>query len=474
MKHTAESKLVYKGIPPNYLSIKLATKTMQKIALSLAVIALINGADAVKIANKATFGFDAPAVEEVKTEEIDASEKRRYGANTKGRGFRTTGQCRDVAPKLDNCGCKPAYKPVYVPVVKPAGQCGPEFCALNDRLDSLLEEKIGGIKESQETTDGLIDQVLTKQDENLGASADISLKLDDVLLKIEDASENVGSVGDSTGCNVEININCNADVDCECECPDITPPGTTDPVDPLCSSEENIAEQGHLYELFQTYPGGQCPGDKEFYLMSPSLNEGVSRFAETYHSMSEEGSFPEEYFNQGVAGVRKGPKALVDYLNWQFRTDVTDLLEDVGGGQLVDPVGNCLGFTEVENYTDRYGATSTRIQVVPCLQPEDIDVTDEAQVEEFKKQVWSVELGESSDELVYVRNACSNDVLQKVRSKGDHDDKVYKGQRSCKEQHFDFALVDKTLCVDDHRFGVNDCLFNIVDNGLFENEEETP
>jgi ethanolamine ammonia-lyase large subunit len=131
---------------------------------------------------------------------------------------------------------------------------------------------------------------------------------------------------------------------------------------------------------------------------------------------------------------------------------------------LSDPDGNCLGFTDYDNYEDKYGQLHTRIQVVPCIM-EIVDPTDEAELAELKKQLWSVELGASSDSLFYIRNVCTNDVIKKVKSLCSHDDLVYKGQKSCNEFHFDAELVDKSLCVEDHKFGVNDCLFNKNDKG---------
>lgn len=183
--------------------------------------------------------------------------------------------------------------------------------------------------------------------------------------------------------------------------------------------------------------------------------------------MSAEGEFPEAFFNQGIMGVRKSIAKQQDYVEWEFRTDVTDLIDGLGGGQLSDLNDNCLAFTEFDNYEDSQGIKSTRVQVVPCIHADDIDVNDPEQVENFKKQVVSIELGDSLTDLYYIRFACTDKVIKKIKSSGKHDDKVFDGQLTCQEQHFDFELVDKSECVGDHKFGVNDCAFAWNDLGEY-------
>jgi hypothetical protein len=275
----------------------------------------------------------------------------------------------------------------------------------------------------------------------------------------------VGSTPTTSSCTININSVCPANNTV------VEPPGEVDPpADPLCVSASNTLVQKHVYEFSQTYPMGGCE-DESFYIMSPAVNANNTK-VDRYFSM--QGDDFSKGFAQGTAGVRKPAKAgsVQNYLNYWFRNDLVANSTTLGGGQLVDVDGHCIAYsldpasTEDApfNYVDQYGAKSLRIQVETCVDAEGFDSTDPAQLHKAKQQLWSVELSPFSHELAYIRNVCTNKVIKRVQG---GDGRVYPGM-ACGEPHFVHQLVDMKECVDDHKFGVNECLFKVGDLGLHE------
>lgn len=76
-------------------------------------------------------------------------------------------------------------------------------------------------------------------------------------------------------------------------------------------------------------------------------------------------------------------------------------------------------------------------------------------------QLWSIELGESSSELHYLRNVCTDLVIRKIKPACDDKHALIAGY--CKNDfHFDLDLVSRDNCLDPEKFGVNDCVWNVV------------
>lgn len=401
---------------------------MKSFTLSLATLCLLGKINAVMVNRK-----------------IEASECCGY-CNKNYKQYQPYQPYVPYYPQQNNCGC---------------GECAPEFEALNERLDGVLGEKIPEIKETQAENGAVTDQVLANQEANLGLSADISLKLDDVLLKIEEASETVGSIPEEDGaCTVNININgacCEVEQECECDCEPIEPPGSVEPL-PECSAIDNVLTAGNVFKFFQTYPLGRYACDNRFFLLSPTINTGED--IDSIHAMSPEGEFPEEELTQATAMVLNQDDIDM-FLDFTYDPTITESIETIEGGQLKDVDGNCLGYTEIDNFTDRYGSSKTLLQVVPCLTLEDLDLEDTEQLE-LTKQLWSVEASDANEDLVYIRNICGDLVIKKTLEGSKVDaDEIYTDQSECQLKNFKVEVVPKTECVSDHKFNVNDCLFSV-------------
>jgi hypothetical protein len=239
-----------------------------------------------------------------------------------------------------------------------------------------------------------------------------------------------------------INVNCNC-----CNATNGTEPGTPgtpEPTDP-CQAPDNKGVDGATYQFYQTFPYGKCNSDKEFYLWSPQFNSGVSSMDNTYHSVNS----PTPNFNKGAAAARKmsSPATFNSFMDWTFDTTVSTAL-GLGGGQLKDKNGKCLGYSALNNFS----VTETRIQVVDC-----VDAT--AVAADAEKQLWSIELSSDSDDLYYLRNICTDLVIKKVKSDCEHD--LISG---CKKDqfHFDLQLVTLSQCTDGgNMFNVNNCLWQV-------------
>jgi len=187
------------------------------LKLTIATLLLLGKTEAIKISasNPETEANTLETSGEPPSSEIRGSELIR-----KKGGFQPLDQCCDVVHKDPKCGCDcdcdcvfdsyhdPYYKPPVYPIPHYKKKCGcdhpykpvyykdpyvhhpypykydkecpcpHEFCDLVERLDDILEDKIEEVKECQEKTDGLIDDVLTNQGENIGLSHTICDKLE--------------------------------------------------------------------------------------------------------------------------------------------------------------------------------------------------------------------------------------------------------------------------------------------------------
>lgn len=131
-------------------------------------------------------------------------------------------------------------------------------------------------------------------------------------------------------------------------------------------------------------------------------------------------------------------------MDFQYVTDLTANLTDIGGGQLVDVDGNCLSYSlnsadPTYNFVTSYGEKETRLQFEKCIQPASFNSSDPAQVQAAKRQLWSAETISFSHDLVYLRNVCTDLVIMK--EKEENDPKVYKDM-SCGEPSFHYRLVN--------------------------------
>lgn len=141
------------------------------------------------------------------------------------------------------------------------------------------------------------------------------------------------------------------------------------------------------------------------------------------------------------------PNGFNSYLDWTFDDSVSSAL-NLGGGQLRDKDNRCLSY-----FPENFGSEDTRIQVGPCLDAN-------ASAEDLEKQLWSIELGESSSELYYIRNVCTDLVIRKIKPDCSDNHPLISGYCKC-NFHFDADLVPRNKCVDSNKFGVNDCLFDV-------------
>jgi hypothetical protein len=112
------------------------------------------------------------------------------------------------------------------------------------------------------------------------------------------------------------------------------------------------------------------------------------------------------------------------------------------------------------SYADYEGEVRARMEDCITGPADGVAFTEDEQAA-LKKQLWSAELGESSDYKYYIRNVCTNDVLKKVNDNycNGHSDMVFYGQ-NCRVKHFDVAVTDKSNCVDGQLYNVNHCLFD--------------
>lgn len=80
----------------------------------------------------------------------------------------------------------------------------------------------------------------------------------------------------------------------------------------------------------------------------------------------------------------------------------------------------CLGYVYSPNLTYNYktpeGASSIRIQSVPCLTGAETDFTKE----KLAQQVWSGELNEFTPGMISLRNVCTQKVIKKVQPDHPH------------------------------------------------------
>lgn len=167
---------------------------------------------------------------------------------------------------------------------------------------------------------------------------------------------------------------------------------------------------------------------------------------------------------------------------WWARNDLAEELS-IGGTQLVTGAGYCLTYVvngekdgEEYNFEDSFGNKEIRVQIAECISPETIqnlrkagdDIALEEAIHQATHQHWAVEPKFGAEEEYYIRSICSTKVLRRIKSCGDHDSKVFKGQKSC-EFHFDFVLDEPDQCIG--TFGVDNCLFGLQDKGLTEAEE---
>lgn len=178
------------------------------------------------------------------------------------------------------------------------------------------------------------------QDAGLGALSDLEQKTLDIIDKLE-ALNGIG--GGPTVEEKVYNINCKCCCDCE---PPVEPPGT--PVDPLCA-EEGILEADQFYKFWQGYPSkGTC--DYKYYLFSTSINFDEDDLEGKYHGRFEDPLETDE-FAQGAGAVKEETEELKKiFTTWIYDKNQSALLEGIGGGQLRDSEGNCLGYTGIDNY----------------------------------------------------------------------------------------------------------------------------
>ena len=183
--------------------------------------------------------------------------------------------------------------------------------------------------------------------------------------------------------------------------------------------------------------------------MSAAVNEGED--VETIHRWSGD-DFPEGELTQAAALVQESDVA-EDFLKWTADGTLaaTQTLIDlgIGGVQLKDDSGNCLGYLESPNFEDK-----TLIQSVPCQTEADLNV------DTITNQLWNINEAEG-EELFYIENVCSGLVIKKNREGTEcNADDVYADQPDCYLKHFQAELVEKNKCVD-AKFNVNDCAFQM-------------
>jgi hypothetical protein len=88
------------------------------------------------------------------------------------------------------------------------------------------------------------------------------------------------------------------------------------------------------------------------------------KFADTYFG------FPKVYplnFTGGAFYIQRTCKNpfTTNITQWKYDKSVA-LNQTLGGGQLIDAFGECLGYTAPNNYLAN-GVNSTRLQWVPCI-----------------------------------------------------------------------------------------------------------
>lgn len=401
---------------------------MQKNAIPLAVFALISNASAIKVGAmaEAQFGFTdcyAPA---------KPAKKSHYQPAYKSSFKNHCAPCEPVVACCPDCPCEE------------------EFEDLQERLGGI-GSSISSIIEEQEGVTGRLETIQSNQEANTLSLDLIAANANDALDQINALNE-AASTPNQGGTRIEVICVDSTTTPDEGDVVDVDLGNTEDIVEDPLLARDNLLEDEEVYSFSQNYPVKNC--DTEFFLMSAAINFNDSSFDDKVHGKQVDS----DELTQAAAAVRFEKDDLDFYFNWQFDTTQADLIDGVEGGQLVDKDGFCLGYTEVDNYEGDDGL-ETRIQTVDCVtvtDPEDLE-----QVDALLRQLWSAELGEASDLKRYIRNIGTEKVIKKVIDSQtfDHADEVYTGQKSSKVYHFDLALVDKTECVHNNDFNVNDCLW---------------